>query len=63
MLGLIQEQARRGDPEAIRTLEMLKTLGFIKDEPEEAREPMVWELLDQCMRGSKRYRKKRWTTN
>jgi len=67
MLGLIQEKARSGDPEAIRTLEILRTMGLIHDEPEVQKEPMAWEILDQAMQGRKmrlkRYLKKHWTTN
>lgn len=63
MLGLIEEKAKHRDLEALRTLEILRAIGVIQKESETTKEPMAWEILDQCRCGSKRYRKKRWTTN
>lgn len=61
MIGLIQEKARHGDKEAIRTLEILQIMKLINGEPEVQKEPMIWEILDQAMQGRKmrfnRYRK------
>jgi len=59
MLGLIKAQAAAGDPEAIKTLEMLRSIGFIKDEPKVKKELAVWEILDMAMQG-RRERRKRW---
>lgn len=53
MIGLIQSKAAQGDPESIRTLEILRDIGFIKDEPKVTEEPKIWEILDQAMQGRK----------
>lgn len=53
MIGLIQSKAAQGDPESIRTLEMLRAIGFINDEPKVPEEPKIWEIFDQAMQGRK----------
>lgn len=60
MLGLIQSKATAGDAEAIKTLEMLRSIGFIKDEPKVVAEPTLAEIFDMCITGSKQKRKNYW---
>ncbi len=58
MIGFIQSKAASGNAEAINTLEMLRSIGFIKDEPK-AEEPKLWELFAEAGMycEPKRYRK------
>lgn len=53
MIGLIQSRAASGDLEAINTLEMLRAIGVIKDEPKEAKELKLWEIFDQAIQWRK----------
>jgi len=59
MMAMTLSKAAAGDPEAIKTLEMLRSIGFIKDEPKVKKELAVWEILDMVMQG-RRERRKRW---
>ena len=58
MLGLIQSEAAQGDAEAIRTLEFLKEIGLIKDEPKVKKELELWEILEMCVAGSRARRRR-----
>lgn len=60
MMGFIQSKAAQGDPEAIRTLETLRAMKLIKDEPKAAEEPKAWELLDMCAEGAKQRKRDYW---
>jgi len=59
MMAMTLSKAAAGDPEAIKTLEMLRSIGLIKEEPEVKKELAVWEILDMAMQG-RRERRKRW---
>ena len=58
MLGLIKSEAAQGDAEAIRTLEFLKEIGLIKDEPKVKKELELWEILEMCVAGSRARRRR-----
>lgn len=60
MLGLIKMQAAEGNKEAIRTLETLRTMGLIKDEPKAVEEPTLSEIFDMCVAGSKQRKRDYW---
>lgn len=61
MMGFIQSKAAQGDPEAIRTLETLRTMGLIKkDEPKVLEEPTLSEIFDMCVAGGKQRRRDYW---
>lgn len=59
MLGLIKSKAALGDPEAIQTLEMLRSIGFIKDEPKVV-EPKLSEIFDMCVEGARQRKRDYW---
>jgi len=59
MMGLVQSKAAAGDPEAIKTLEMLQSIGFIKDEPKVV-EPKLSEIFDMCVEGARQRKRDYW---
>lgn len=60
MLGLIKAQVARSDPEAIRTLETLRAMGLIKDEPKAEKELMIWELFDMAKEAKEQEQREYW---
>ena len=58
MLGLIKSEAAQDKAEAIRTLEFLKEIGLIKDEPKVKKELELWEILEMCVAGSRTRRRR-----
>lgn len=60
MLACVKAKAAGGDPEAIKTMEILRAIGFLEDEPDVKKELEVWEILDMCVEGSKLQRRNYW---
>lgn len=61
MLNLVLSKAASGDAESIRTLEMLRSIGFMQDEPKrEVEEPSISEILDMCRSAKSRHCDSNW---
>jgi len=60
MMGFIQSKAAQGDPEAIRTLKTLRSMGLINDEPKVEKEQTLSEIFDMCVAGSKQRKRDYW---
>lgn len=52
MMVMVMAKAAAGDPSAIRDVNFLRSMGFIKVEPK-VDEPKIWEIFDKAMQGKK----------
>ena len=60
MMAMTIAKAAAGDPAAIRDVNFLRSIGFIKDEPKVVAEPTLAEIFDMCVAGSKQRKRDYW---